>query len=151
MPWRLVVLFLFILAFRRIPALLFLYTWIPAIETWREALFTGHFGPMGIGAVFISSLALHQLPTPQNPPQNEEQMLAACLEPIVAFIVLGSIIIHGLSIPLFSLCKHMLTRKSTKLVNGIHQQRFSSVDSFFDPINETSADSEILCQSGVLP
>ncbi|KAG5634264.1 hypothetical protein H0H81_002662, partial [Sphagnurus paluster] len=169
-PWRLVVLFLVILAFRRIPALLFLYMWIPAIETWREALFTGHFAlQMGIGAVFISSLALHQLPKPQNPPQNEEQMLAACLEPIVAFIVLGSIIIRmkpstaflrlllihrrkdGLSIPLFSLCKHMLTRKSTKLVNGIHQQRFSSVDSFFDPINETPADSEILCQSGVLP
>ena len=43
-PWRLVTLFLCIAAFRRIPALLALYKWVPEIKTWREALFTGHFG-----------------------------------------------------------------------------------------------------------
>jgi len=43
-PWRLVVLFLCIAAFRRIPALLALYKWVPEIKTWQEALFTGHFG-----------------------------------------------------------------------------------------------------------
>ena len=43
-PWRLVVLFLWIVAFRRIPALLALYKWVPEIKTWQEALFTGHFG-----------------------------------------------------------------------------------------------------------
>lgn len=45
-PWRLVVLFLAILALRRIPSVLLLYRWIPEIRTWREALFTGHFGPV---------------------------------------------------------------------------------------------------------
>lgn len=43
-PWRLVILFLYIVAFRRIPALLALYKWVPEINTWQEALFTGHFG-----------------------------------------------------------------------------------------------------------
>jgi NhaP-type Na+/H+ or K+/H+ antiporter len=43
-PWRLVALFLCIVAFRRIPALLALYKWVPEINTWQEALFTGHFG-----------------------------------------------------------------------------------------------------------
>ena len=43
-PWRLVILFLYIVAFRRIPALLALYKWVPEIDTWQEALFTGHFG-----------------------------------------------------------------------------------------------------------
>ena len=43
-PWRLVVLFLAILAIRRIPALLLLYRWVPEIKGWREALFSGHFG-----------------------------------------------------------------------------------------------------------
>jgi NhaP-type Na+/H+ or K+/H+ antiporter len=43
-PWRLVVLFLAILVFRRVPAILALYRWIPEIKTWREALFSGHFG-----------------------------------------------------------------------------------------------------------
>ncbi|KAF5386066.1 hypothetical protein D9615_002467 [Tricholomella constricta] len=123
-PWRLVVLFISILFLRRIPAILALYKWIPEIKTWREALFTGHFesghavrfsqiSQMGVGAVFIASLALHKLPTPQDPPQNEEEFLATCLEPIVAFVVLGSIIIHGLSIPFFSLSKNTLTMTNT--------------------------------------
>ncbi|RDX48058.1 Sodium/hydrogen exchanger [Lentinus brumalis] len=43
-PWRLVLLLLAVLCLRRIPALLFLYRWIPEIATWKEALFTGHFG-----------------------------------------------------------------------------------------------------------
>jgi NhaP-type Na+/H+ or K+/H+ antiporter len=42
--WRLVVLFLCILVVRRIPALLLLFKWVPEITTWKEALFSGHFG-----------------------------------------------------------------------------------------------------------
>jgi sodium/hydrogen antiporter len=49
---------------------------------------------MGVGAVFISALALHKLPVPHNPPENEQEVLAASLELIVAFVVLGSIIIR---------------------------------------------------------
>ncbi|PBK67377.1 hypothetical protein ARMSODRAFT_958953 [Armillaria solidipes] len=43
-PWRLAVLFMAILALRRIPSVLLLYRRIPEIKTWREALFSGHFG-----------------------------------------------------------------------------------------------------------
>jgi sodium/hydrogen antiporter len=43
-PWRLIVLFLAILAVRRIPAMLLLYRWVPEIDGWKEALFSGHFG-----------------------------------------------------------------------------------------------------------
>ena len=43
-PWRLVVLFVCVLLLRRIPPLFLLYKWVPEIGTWREALFTGHFG-----------------------------------------------------------------------------------------------------------
>ncbi|KAJ7768962.1 Sodium/hydrogen exchanger family-domain-containing protein [Mycena metata] len=109
-PWRLIVLFLAILALRRIPSVLLLYRWVPEITTWREALFTGHFGPMGVGAVFVSTLALTRLPTPHNPPQNQQELLAATIQPIVAFVVLGSIVIHGLSIPFFSLSGNMHSR-----------------------------------------
>ncbi|KAJ6571106.1 Sodium/hydrogen exchanger family-domain-containing protein [Mycena capillaripes] len=109
-PWRLIALFICILALRRIPSVLLLYRWIPEIRTWREALFTGHFGPMGVGAVFVSTLALKRLPTPDDPPQNQQELLAAALQPIVAFVVLGSIVIHGLSIPFFSLSGNMHSR-----------------------------------------
>jgi sodium/hydrogen antiporter len=43
-PWRLVVLVIAILLVRRIPSLLLLYKFIPEIGSWREALFSGHFG-----------------------------------------------------------------------------------------------------------
>ncbi|RDB16672.1 putative Na(+)/H(+) antiporter C3A11.09 [Hypsizygus marmoreus] len=109
--WRLVVLFLCILILRRIPAILALYKWIPEIRTWREALFSGHFGPVSFLVSYTA--ALHKLPNPHNPPQNEEEFLAACLQPIVAFVVLGSIIIHGLSIPFFSLGKSTISLSNT--------------------------------------
>jgi predicted MFS family arabinose efflux permease len=47
---------------------------------------------MGVGAVFISTLARARLPVPHDPPQNEKELLAASLQPIVAFVVLGSIL-----------------------------------------------------------
>lgn len=43
-PWRLAVLTTGIMTLRRIPAILLLYRWIPEITSWREALFSGHFG-----------------------------------------------------------------------------------------------------------
>jgi NhaP-type Na+/H+ or K+/H+ antiporter len=47
-PWRLVVLLISILLLRRIPSTFLLYRWVPEIRTWREALFSGHFGPVSI-------------------------------------------------------------------------------------------------------
>ena len=55
---------------------------------------------MGVGAVFISTLALSHLPVPHDPPQNQQEMLAAVLQPIVSFIVLGSILIRKFSLGL---------------------------------------------------
>ncbi|KAJ7055722.1 Sodium/hydrogen exchanger family-domain-containing protein [Mycena amicta] len=109
-PARLVALFICILALRRIPSVLLLYRWVPEIANWKEALFTGHFGPMGVGAVFVSTLAISRLPTPNDPPANQQEHLAATLQPIVAFVVLGSIVIHGLSIPFFTLGGNMQMR-----------------------------------------
>ncbi|KAF8530453.1 Sodium/hydrogen exchanger family-domain-containing protein [Hysterangium stoloniferum] len=109
-PGRLIALFLCILMFRRLPALLVMYNWVPDINGWREAVFTGHFG---VGAVFISTLALSRLDEPHIPPRNQEERLAASLHPIVSFVVLGSIIIHGLSIPFFKLSQQTVTLTST--------------------------------------
>ncbi|KAH8113934.1 Sodium/hydrogen exchanger [Phellopilus nigrolimitatus] len=86
-PWRLVVLFLAIVVLRRIPSLL---------AFWREALFCGHFGPMGVGAIFISTLALTELPIPSDPPTSQNELLAATMHPIVSFVVLCSILIREL-------------------------------------------------------
>jgi hypothetical protein len=52
---------------------------------------------MGVGAVFVSTLATTRLPAASSPPENQEQLLASVLQPIVAFVVLGSICIRMLS------------------------------------------------------
>jgi hypothetical protein len=46
---------------------------------------------MGVGAVFISTLAVTKLPDPASPPQTQEDLLALTLQPIVSFVVLCSI------------------------------------------------------------
>jgi NhaP-type Na+/H+ or K+/H+ antiporter len=106
-PWRLLGLLFFILLFRRIPAVLLLQRWIPDIKTWGEALFCGHFGPMGIGALFLAIEARAQLendrsePDKHPPPHGQVPgRRGRCVEmiwPVICFIVLGSIMVHGLS------------------------------------------------------
>ncbi|CAE6421992.1 unnamed protein product [Rhizoctonia solani] len=102
---KMLLLFVAILIVRRIPALVALWWtgWLkPDVNMLGEALFSGHFGPMGVGAVFISMLALSQLPPSQGRTDNQIDCVSASIQPIVSFIVLGSIFIHGISIPFFS-------------------------------------------------
>ncbi|KAF9523393.1 Sodium/hydrogen exchanger family-domain-containing protein [Crepidotus variabilis] len=109
--WRLIVIAILVLLLRRLPIMIALYKWIPDIKTFREAVFSGHFGPIGIGAVFISTLAVDVLhkaqesSTHESDPENPTQLeiLIGTIQPVVAFMVLCSITIHGLSIPSFSL------------------------------------------------
>ncbi|EGN93823.1 hypothetical protein SERLA73DRAFT_163247 [Serpula lacrymans var. lacrymans S7.3] len=101
--WRLFVIAILVLLLKRLPIIIALYKFIPDIKTFREAIFSGHFGPIGIGAVFISTLAVGQLPKPSSPPANQTEFLAATIQPVVSFMVLCSVAIHGLSIPSFSL------------------------------------------------
>jgi len=36
--------------------------WIPTLPSWRDAIFAGYFGPIGVGAVFYTQVALEALP-----------------------------------------------------------------------------------------
>ena len=53
--WRLIALAVLVLLLRRLPIIIGLYKWIPDIKTFREAVFSGHFGPIGIGTHPASS------------------------------------------------------------------------------------------------
>ncbi|GAA6037492.1 hypothetical protein JCM8097_008215 [Rhodosporidiobolus ruineniae] len=109
-PWRLVLLCLGILTLRRLPVMYALQWWIPDIKTRREAIFAGHFGPMGVGAIFISTLAAEKLPTPHIPPENSIETLALCITPVTYCIVLTSILVHGLTISFFTLGRRVHSR-----------------------------------------
>lgn len=116
--WRLIVLAIVVIFLRRIPAVLALKPLTPDIKTWREALFCGHFGPIGVGAIFAAILArrdledhyssseetaLQDLPDADFP----HYQLIACIWPIVTFVVITSIVVHGSSVAVLTLGKRL--------------------------------------------
>ena len=46
---RLILIAFLVLTLKRLPIMIALYKFIPDVKTFREALFSGHFGPVGIG------------------------------------------------------------------------------------------------------
>lgn len=116
-PWRLVVIAVFVIFFRRIPIMMALKPFIPDIKTWREALFAGHFGPIGVGAIFVAILARgeleHDEPVPladvPTDPNTPHYYLFTLVWPIVTFMVISSIIVHGSSVAVFTLGKRINT------------------------------------------
>ena len=116
-PWRLVIIAIFVVFFRRIPIMLVLKPLIPDIKTWREALFAGHFGPIGVGAIFAAILARAELETdtttplgvlPTNP-DTENYLVVQIIWPLTTFLVITSILVHGSSIAVFTLGKRINT------------------------------------------
>lgn len=119
-PWRLLGFLALVLCFRRIPIVLALKRFIPDIRTYREALFAGHFGPMGVGACFLVIEARAQLqtgsaePLPQPDPSAPNYEATELIWPIVSFIVLGSTLIHGFSVVATSAIIHYTRDKEER-------------------------------------
>lgn len=117
-PWRLVVIAILVIFFRRIPIMLLLKSIIPDVKTWREALFAGHFGPIGVGAIFAAILARAELETDSAQPLPESELptpgekhyyIIMLIWPITTFLVISSILVHGSSIAVFTLGKRINT------------------------------------------
>lgn len=105
--WRLIVLAIAILMLRRLPFVVGMKPFIPALTTYREAAFAGWFGPIGVGAVFFSKVTAAMT----NPdhlgenPYNGERLarVREVIFPVVMFMVLSSVLIHGVTVPLLHL------------------------------------------------
>ncbi|KAI9930488.1 hypothetical protein ASPWEDRAFT_27011 [Aspergillus wentii DTO 134E9] len=121
-PWRLVVIALLVIFFRRIPIMLLLKPLIPDVKTWREALFAGHFGPIGVGAIFACILARAEVENHNTQPMTQAELdsidpntpskhkeLVELIWPITTFMVISSILVHGSSIAVFTLGKRINT------------------------------------------
>lgn len=133
--WRLVVLGILVLLFRRIPIMLALKPVIPDIKTWREALFAGHFGPIGVGAIFVAILARAELETETTTPLAElpepgfEHLnIIELIWPITTFLVICSILVHGSSIAVFTLGKHINTLTLTMSYTQANEEGPSWMD-----------------------
>ncbi|CEP61411.1 Nha1p LALA0_S03e02256g [Lachancea lanzarotensis] len=122
--WRLVILGIVVITLRRIPAVLICKTVIPDIKSWREAMFVGHFGPIGVGAVFAAILARSELekyatgeetPLKHLPEEGTKYWkLIAIIWPITCFFIIVSIIVHGSSVAVITLGRHLNTITLTR-------------------------------------
>lgn len=114
-PWKLVIIAIFVIFFRRIPIMMALKPFIPDVKTWREALFAGHFGPIGVGAIFAAILARAELETDTTEPlavvptdpNSENYAVVQIIWPLTTFLVITSILVHGSSIAVFTLGKRI--------------------------------------------
>ncbi|KAE8155293.1 Cation/H+ exchanger [Aspergillus avenaceus] len=125
-PLRVLTFVALVLLLRRLPFIVALKRWIPDIKTYREALFCGHFGPMGVGALFLSIEARDKLEERCVPAEisSGPRDSYACegvelVWPIICFTVLGSVVVHGLSMSAAKLVKVFMCRRQGKTkVNG---------------------------------
>ena len=100
--YRLVPLGIMVLLFRRLPMVLS-YHWfhlIPQIEDIKHALFVGFFGPIGVSAIFYLYISREFLKRSHEDERTDLQHLSEAIEVVVWFLVICSIVVHGLSIPL---------------------------------------------------
>ncbi|KAH6681124.1 Na+/H+ antiporter 2 [Plectosphaerella plurivora] len=100
---RLVGLGFLVLLFRRIPAIMITYKFMPhSIRNWREALFVGYFGPIGVGAAFYVEHTRHVYPALDSTGDEEVNNLLRAIGPTVYWLAFFSIVVHGLSIPVLN-------------------------------------------------
>ena len=115
-PWRMAVFIVLVLLFRRLPAVMAVYRFMPSIRTWREALFAGWFGPMGLGGLFLAmeSRAVLEtgksipLPVPPGvtPPLSKQERAVELVWPVVCMVVVASTLVHGFSVLVVSVGGH---------------------------------------------
>ena len=100
--YRLIGLALLILLLRRLPMVLGLHFFIHQIKNLRFAFFVGFFGPIGISAIFYLYVSLEFLQEIADyVPDNEEVIrMMSAFRIVIWFMVVCSIVVHGLSIPL---------------------------------------------------
>ncbi|ETI24061.1 hypothetical protein G647_03430 [Cladophialophora carrionii CBS 160.54] len=107
--WRLILLGITILLFRRLPVVFAMHKKIRQIEQFQQALFVGFFGPIGVSAIFylyISIDFLHHV-TVDGVVREDAARLEEIMRVVIWFLAICSIVVHGLSIPLGKLGYHL--------------------------------------------
>lgn len=147
--WKLLACLVLILLLRRIPIVLVTHRWIPDVRNYREAIFSGHFGPMGVGALFLAIEARARLetgssdPLPHPPEHSPYKAAIDLVWPVICFVVLGSIMVHGSSAMVMSVVGHFTRPKKERapLIGGETERLYGMV-SGDDVASLASEDSE---------
>ena len=111
-PGRMILCVVLVLLLRRLPVMVAMKRFIPDLKTYGEALFAGHFGPMGVGALFLSIEARARLETNTSEPlphpgeHHEHAEAIGTVWPVVCGVVFSSIMVHGFSPLVMSIASH---------------------------------------------
>lgn len=112
-PGGLVLMCILVLLFRRLPAMLVFYRYVPTLHDVSEACFIGYFAPIGAGALFYLGVILDEFrPEDPSPVAKRIRVLA---KPVTYALILSSIIGHSLAIPLVKIAFEYFNVKSIKL------------------------------------
>lgn len=100
-PLRLVGICVLVLLFRRLPAMLALYRFVPTLHDVSEASFMGYFAPIGAGAVYYLGEIMKEFKA--DDPSPYAQRIRVLAKPITYSLIIASIFGHSLAIPLVKL------------------------------------------------
>ncbi|KAJ1765457.1 hypothetical protein LPJ74_006338 [Coemansia sp. RSA 1843] len=128
-PWRLIVAAIMVLFLRRLPVVVLLTRITPAFRNYKQSLFAGWFGPIGVGAIFFAEIVLEEI---ESEPQNFHIRSREIIQPIVMFLIFTSVLVHGITVPLMYIGKVVRTRSrsfSTMSIRNMVPSRLSFVSS----------------------
>lgn len=97
-PGRLLLVCILVLLFRRLPAMLAFYRYVPTLHDISEACFVGYFAPIGAGALFYLGVILDEFKA--DDPSPVSMRIRVLAKPVTYALILSSIIGHSLAIPL---------------------------------------------------
>lgn len=152
-PGLLVALTVCILLVRRIPVVMLAKRCIPDLKTWNEAFFAGHFGPMGVGALFLAMEARAELESggesasvegfPPTDRPEYQQLGIDFVWPVVCFIVFISTMVHGMSTLVISVTSHVKRDKHERApVIGDYTEGLNAMVHDEDEDEEEEAEEE---------
>ncbi|KAF9634052.1 Cation/H+ exchanger [Lasiodiplodia theobromae] len=100
--YRLIPLGILVLLLRRLPVVVGMHKHIHQIEQLRQALFVGFFGPIGVSAIFYLYISIEFLEgiVVDGAQREDAAHLQEVMYVVIWFLVICSIVVHGLSIPL---------------------------------------------------
>ncbi|WFD43975.1 hypothetical protein MPSI1_002640 [Malassezia psittaci] len=119
--WRVVVLGILVILFRRLPWVMLTYRITPTLRTWKEACFAGWFGPIGVGAVYYIEVAIRKVPD-----DGTRDHLRRVVAPVVLFCVFSSVLAHGITVPIVYFGPHVVRQTRTLTIT---QTKTSSQES----------------------
>ncbi|CAM1503174.1 Fc.00g079500.m01.CDS01 [Cosmosporella sp. VM-42] len=124
--WRLVLMGILVLLFRRLPWIFGMHKWIHQIEEVKQAIFVGFFGPIGVSAIFYLFIFIEfikeHLSDEDGAPREDVKNLEEMVRVVVWFLAVCSVVVHGLSIPLGKLGYLAPRTLSRALSDGLSEE-----------------------------